>query len=176
MKKRKFLMITAVLVLVAFGSFSFNKFKSRQQDLPGKDTVNTNPKIDIKVEKEYDDDGNIIRYDSTYTYVYRHSDGNLEELNMDSIFNNFKPYFFDNGFDIMQSPFDGFFDKDTLYQKHFFDSDYFMQQFNRQKFQFEDMIREMDSLRNRYLKELYPEYQYYRNEQKEKPQMNKKEI
>jgi len=28
------------------------------------------PKEDIKVNKEYDKDGNLIRYDSTYTYYY----------------------------------------------------------------------------------------------------------
>lgn len=167
MKKRKIFIITTILILAALVSFSVNNINQKKPfDSSDKDTIQSNPKIDIKVEKEYDDDGNIIRYDSSYTYIYQHSDGNYEELDMDSIFRNFKPFFFDHGFEIMQSPFDDFFDHDTLYQRHFFDDDYFMQHFNQQMFQLEDMMKEMDSLRNLYLKNLYPEYQNY-------PEINK---
>ena len=57
-----------------------------------------NPKIDIKVNKEYDDDeGYVIRYDSTYSYIYTYLDENQENIDIDSLFQRFKPYFFDHG-------------------------------------------------------------------------------
>jgi len=42
------------------------------------------PKIDIKVNKEYDDKGNVIKYDSSYSYIY--SDTNIVNFS-DSLFN-----------------------------------------------------------------------------------------
>jgi hypothetical protein len=56
------------------------------------DTTTIKPKIDIKVNKEFDDNGNLKSYDSTYTYTYS-SQGNSFQINNgiffnDSIFNN----------------------------------------------------------------------------------------
>lgn len=162
MNKKKFLFITLILIaFTAMLSFSVNHFYSTNPEVINEreDTVKNNPKIDIKVEKEYDENGNIIRYDSSYTYIYTHPNGNSEELNMDSIFESFRPYFFDRGFDIMHDPFNRFFDKDTFYQRHFFDDDFFMQQFENEMFRFEEMMQKMDSLRNRFLREQYPDYE-----------------
>jgi hypothetical protein len=158
-KKRIMLITSSILLLSVFVAFSLNEpnFFINNHNQSEKDTVTTNPKIDIKVEKEYDDEGNIIRYDSSYTYIYTYPDGNTEKLNMDSIFQNFEPYFFNHGFDIMHDPFKEFFQEDTLYQHHFFDDNFFMQQFENNMFKFEDMIREMDSLRNQFLRDMYPD-------------------
>lgn len=159
MKNWKTLIIVTILIsFIVFLSFSNQKTNSEYNNRIGKDTVYTNPKVDIKVNREYDENGNIIRYDSSYTYIYTHPNGNTEELNIDSIFNSFKPYFFDHGFDIINDPFNNFFNEDTFYQRHFFDDNYFMKQFENEMFQFEQMIREMDSLRNRFLKDMYPEF------------------
>lgn len=160
-KKRIMLITSSILILSVFVAFSLNKpnFLVNNHNQSKKDTVITNPKIDIKVEKEFDDDGNIIRYDSSYTYIYTYPNGNTEKLNMDSIFQNFEPYFFNHGFDIIHDPFRSFFEEDTLYQHHFFDDDFFMQQFENNMFRFEDMMREMDSLRNQFLRDMYPDFE-----------------
>jgi hypothetical protein len=121
------------------------------------DTSLVNPKVDIKVNKEFDRNGNVIRYDSTYTYIYTYPNGTKETINIDSVFNSFRPYFFDKGMDLMQKPFIDFFESDSNFQQHFFDHDYFMNHFENEMFRFEEMIHEMDSLRNLYLKEMYPE-------------------
>jgi len=161
MKKRKILLITCSIIalsaIVTFaGKTSYvtkNTDKTQVQD-----TLKNNPKIDIKVNKEYDDNGNVIRYDSSYTYIYTHPSGKTEELNIDSIFGSFKPFMFNRGFDLMKDPFNRFFEEDTFYQRHFFDDDFFMQQFENEMFRFEEMMKEMDSLRNIFLREGFPEY------------------
>jgi hypothetical protein len=159
--KKYSLVIVIILVLAAVSIYAITKSENRiferKANPDGPDTALVNPKVDIKVNKEYDKNGNIIRYDSTYRYIYTYPDGKSEILNMDSVFNNFRPYFFDKGFDLMQKPFHHFFEMDSSFQQHFFDNDYFMQQFEREMFQFEEMMHEMDSLRNFYLKERYPE-------------------
>ncbi|OFX83275.1 MAG: hypothetical protein A2W99_12335 [Bacteroidetes bacterium GWF2_33_16] len=156
--------ILGVILLLIFTTISiitisnnYYRGDKKTSKLLGIDTTVTNPKVDIKVNKEYDKNGNIIRYDSSYTYIYTYPDGSLEMLNIDSIFNNFRPYFFNRGFDLMQKPFIDFFDVDSSFQKHFFDNDYFMQQFEQEMFHFEELMHEMDSLRNLYLKEMYPD-------------------
>lgn len=162
MSKRKTILITSSLLLLSvFVAFSLNKSSCwvTKDKYSVQDTVKTNPQIDIKVEKEYDDEGNIIRYDSSYTYIYTYPDGSTEKLNMDSIFQNFEPYFFNHGFDIMHDPFRDFFQKDTLYQHRFFEDDFFMQQFENNMFKFEEMMREMDSLRNQFLRDMYPDFE-----------------
>jgi len=75
---------------------------------------------------------------------------------MDSIYNQFKPYFVDRGFDMMQRPFNDFFELDSNMHNQFFDEDFFMKQFEQEMFRFDDLMHEMDSLRNLYLKEMYP--------------------
>ncbi|OFX22001.1 MAG: hypothetical protein A2041_12300 [Bacteroidetes bacterium GWA2_31_9b] len=122
----------------------------------GTDTTISNPKVDVKVNKQYDENGNIIRYDSSYTYIYTYPDGRSEYLNMDSVYDQFKPYFFDRGFDMMQRPFNDFFELDSNMNHQFFDEDYFMKQFEQEMFRFDDLMHEMDSLRNLFLKEMYP--------------------
>ena len=125
---------------------------------------------------KFDRNGNIIRYDSTYTYIYTYPNGNKETINIDSIFNSFRPYFFDRGIDLMQKPFIDFFDSDSSFQQHFFDHDYFMNQFEMDMFRFEEMIHEIDSLRNLYLKEKYPEMKQKTNPKPEKENVKSIEI
>lgn len=167
MKNRKILIITAFFLVIDITiGFSTNLIKpdSGKTKKSEDDTLKSNPKVDIRVNKEYDDNGNIIRYDSTYSYIYTYPDGSKETLNADSLFKSFQPYFFDRSFEIMRDPFRDFFDKDTFYEKHFFEQNYFMQQFEREKFRFDEMIKKMDSLRNRFLKQTYPNIQQNKDE------------
>ncbi len=56
------------------------------------DTINKiEPKTNIKVNKEYDENGNLIRYDSTYSYYYSNIEG--DSLLRDSVFNKFRTFF-----------------------------------------------------------------------------------
>ncbi|MBU1011398.1 MAG: hypothetical protein KKG99_00210 [Bacteroidetes bacterium] len=70
-----------------------------------------NPKIEIKVNKEKDDKGNVIRFDSTYSYSW-HGENMSQEL-MDSIFNEFK----------MNGHLKDFF-KNDIFGNDFFDHDF----------------------------------------------------
>ncbi len=74
---------------------------------------NTTKKPDerITVNKEYDDRGNLIRYDSIYSYSS--SNSNLKMEAMDSIFKNF---FLNSGTSFFKNSFD--FD-DFMFPNHF---------------------------------------------------------
>lgn len=120
-----------------------------------KDTLKSNePKVDIKVNKKYDDYGNLIQYDSTYSYIYSYPNMSSEAL--DSIVGNFKPFFYNNLPDVFGNSFDDFFNSGSFLNEDFLKNDFFENQMLNHSKMMEDMISKMDSIRNEYLKQQYP--------------------
>lgn len=102
------------------------------------------PQTDVKVNKEYDENGNLIRYDSTYTYFYS-SDGEPFNFDMnDSLF--IKDRFFSNGLfndsDFFMFPeipsFEDFFNNDN-----FIMNDPFFQDFEKLHQEMIDKMKNM---------------------------------
>lgn len=125
---------------------------------------------DVKVNKEYDDDGNLIRYDSTYVYSW--SSDSTYHFPTDSSFFNFSDIHqmrkkmleqMENIFNRDSSanksfhhPFfnEDFFTKD-FFDSQFFQKDVFSRDSSRNDF-FEEMERMMDR-HNNFSKEHYVE-------------------
>ena len=128
-----------------------------------KNKKQNNPQIDIKVDKEYDENGNIIRYDSTYTYIYR-TPGGEQELNVDSIFNQFQPFFFDHYHDIFDHSFESFFEMDSLYPHDFFKDDFFYERYRKDLYDFGEMFHKFDSIKRNFLEKNYHYYHFDRNQ------------
>lgn len=119
-----------------------------------KDSVNE-PKEDIIVNKEYDEEGNLIKYDSTYTYYYSNIDDDV--ILEDSIFNDFRKMF-DIHYPFSHKPsFDNLFFTDSLMQFDFYKKDFFTERFRKNLQQTEKMFQEMDSIKNKYFGEQFPD-------------------
>lgn len=113
------------------------------------------PKEDIKVNKEYDENGNLIRYDSTYTYYYSNIEG--DEIVADSIFNNFRNMF-ENNYSFSTMPyFNDLFFEDSLLKYGFYKNDFFHERFMNNMQQMERLFWEMDSIKNKFSMEQFPE-------------------
>jgi len=118
------------------------------------DTINNSkpkknyPKTDINVKKEYDEHGNLIRYDSSYSYYY--SNINNDTILNDSILSEFK-----NHFNKRHLFFEDQFFKDYFFQDSLFDLNLqmkdFIKEFRNKRYQMDDFFREMDSIRNHFL-------------------------
>lgn len=114
------------------------------------------PKGQWEVHKEYDDLGNLIKYDSIYSYDYSNTKDDSIKINLDSIIDSFRGYFED------KVPFDwkrdfSYFPKtDSLFMKDFFKEDYFYKNWERHHSDIEDMIKKMDSVRNAFLRKHHP--------------------
>ncbi len=111
------------------------------------------PKIDYKVNKEYDENGNLIRLDSTYTYYYSNID--KDAMMNDSIFKKFNKHFkmkspFDN------SLFDDFFKDNSYVEDDFFKEDFFRGNFKRNQEMMNQIMQRMDSLKNKFFIEQFP--------------------
>lgn len=118
------------------------------QDIKKKENNLKPPKVDIKVNKKYDDDGNLIGYDSTYSYFY--SNISLDTLLMDSLQKSFEPFFKENSQQIFNTNFNKLFFNDSLQIKDFFYDDFFQKRFQLNTQYFEKMMLEMDSLKNEF--------------------------
>lgn len=105
------------------------------------------PHEEIIVNKKYDDKGNLIEFDSTYSSYYSTYLG--DTLNTDSILKNFNLYFNHrlNGI--------GYYDlfgEDSTFVPGFFHDDFFEQQFFNQDEMMLRIMREMDSIKNEFFK------------------------
>jgi hypothetical protein len=106
------------------------------------------PQVDMRVNKHYDEHGNLIAYDSSYTSVCRsiRSDAAF----MDSVFKDFMtgfgmryPFLNDPGFNNLFFP-DGSFHRD------FFDRDLFRKRMEMNLQYMQRMMEQMDSLKNQH--------------------------
>lgn len=131
-----------------------------------KEAIDKNmPKTDIKVNKEYDKDGNLIRYDSTYSSFY--SNILNDTILGDSIFDNFKSQFNQSYFFSKKPYFNDFFFQDSLLKYDFYKNDFFSNRFRNNMQQMDKLFKEMDSIKNYYYQQQFPD-------QKSKKQVPKK--
>lgn len=104
-----------------------------------KDTANTTPQSQIKVNKEYDENGNLIRYDSSYVSTWS-SDSSYTGMDMDSLQEQMK-FFFGDGFD-------SFFNDSSLFDHGSFEDLHEKFFKHHQKFLDQFGMMDMDSLMN----------------------------
>jgi hypothetical protein len=111
------------------------------------------PIEDIRVNKEYDENGNLIRFDSTYTYYYSNIENNpaLE----DSIFKNFRKMFSET-YPFSNKPyFNELFFQDSLLMYDFYNHDFFTERFRLNMQRVEKLFMEMDSIKNKFFEEQF---------------------
>lgn len=113
-----------------------------------KDTIK--PEIDINVHKEYDEDGNLIRVDSTYTYFYSNikNDSLLEK----EIFNRFKLNFKGHFKPIDSLFLEDFYIDEPFNLDNFYTDEFFKDNFRFHQKRIDDILKQMDSLKNNYYK------------------------
>ena len=114
------------------------------------------PKVDIKVNKVYDDNGNLVRYDSTYVWTYSNVEGDSVTINADTLLSKFKPLFNDRFPDFKTPGFNDFIFNDSTFYRDFFSPDYFYDRWQKSLKESEKMFWEMDSLKNSFLQRNYP--------------------
>jgi len=106
----------------------------------------TAPQTNIKVNKEYDKNGNLIRFDSAYSSYYSNIKG--DSVLKDSIFNNFKNQFNNSYFFSNQPYFKDFFFADSLLKYDFYKKDFFYNRFRQNMERMDSLFRGMDIVKN----------------------------
>lgn len=149
MKRISILFIAVTIILISCNGQEKQNKNDKLSD------VHDAPKENIKVNKEYDKDGNLIRYDSTYTYFY--SKIKNDTIAEDSIFNNFKNMFKLKYPFLHRKSFNELFFEDSLMKYDFYKKDFFTERFLRNFKKAEKMFQDMDSIKNKYFMEQFHE-------------------
>lgn len=112
------------------------------------------PRTEVRVSKEYDANGNLIAFDSTYSSFY--SSHQADPALMDSLFRDFQPRF-NRQFPFMTDPgFNDLFFRDSLLYPDFFHNDFFRKRLEMNERWLQQMTAEMDSMKNRYFGDRAP--------------------
>lgn len=125
------------------------------------EVFNHTPKIDIKVNKQFDEDGNQIGFDSTYTSYYSNVEG--DTMLMDSLFKQFSPFFQSRYPDFFNSQFDNIFFNDSMIYDDFFRADFFKKRFEMHNKHLKRIMNEMDSIKNEFYEKKGEEWNSKKN-------------
>jgi hypothetical protein len=136
-----------VAVLLTVGLSSCNGQERKKTVMKDQNKPQTN----IKVIKKYDKNGNLVKYDSTYSYYY--SNMKNDSIVRDSAVTQFKRYF-NNKYKFSEEPFfkDLFF-QDSLLKYDFYNKDFFTKRFRNNMDKMDKLFEQMDSLKNQYFLE-----------------------
>ncbi|NND78255.1 MAG: hypothetical protein HKN39_08740 [Flavobacteriales bacterium] len=155
--------IVFLLVLFVSGCNAQEIDKKDQKDRKKEQGFELNqPQERWEVNKETDEHGNITRYDSTYVWSYSNSFGDSLSLNVDSMMNSMNQFFGDRFPSIwddgLLSPFGNDpLSNDPFFKKDFFNDDFFEKRWEHNMFDMDEMFHRMDSLRNQFFEESYPD-------------------
>lgn len=130
--------------------------KEREMTKEGDNKEVVQPKGSWEVNKEFDENGNLIRYDSIYTWSSDSLD-NLADLDRDSLLNNFESKFYSHFSQFKNQGFGDLFEPDSLFSKRFFNDGFFESDFG------EDFM-ELDRIRKRMMERQKSFLEKYRSD------------
>ena len=144
-----------ILLFILLGCKYLEKEKQENQTEQSEPSPQK-PSENWEVTKQYDEYGNLIKYDSIYLYSYSNIDGDTIQVNLDSIMFSFRNYFHKNIPSNWDEHFSYFPKSDSLFMSNFFKDNYFFNEWTRKPLDIEKMMRQMDSTRNSFLKKFHP--------------------
>jgi hypothetical protein len=109
------------------------------------------PKVNIKVNRRYDDKGNLVGFDSTYSSYYSNVKG--DTAGMDTLMHSFDRYFKNNHASFFNDEFKPLFFEDSLRYPDFFHRDFFLKRYELNDQYMRNMMHEMDSIKNKFYHE-----------------------
>ena len=154
-KKYAILLLAALLSLACKGQ----ETEKRGGMEGGKEKVDSEtPKGSWEVTKEFDDEGNLIRYDSIYTWSSGEDLDELATLNRDSTLKSMQSRFYRNfsQFDFDKEGFGDLFAEDSLFTKRFFNDDFFESDFGKDFMDINKMHERMEALQKKFLDRYQP--------------------
>ncbi len=158
----------AILSLAAMLSLSCNAQENKNEDKvrKAKDSITEiveAPKGTWKVDKEFDENGNLIRYDSIYSWSSTDKFNQLYLKNPDSLLKSFQSRFYKNFSGIDDKRFGDPFADDSLFTKRFFDHDFFGSDFGEDFMDIDRLRNKMEAMQQRFLERYRSEFEKQEN-------------
>ena len=149
------------LLLVALLSMGCNSQEATHKNEKNKENAEVSseaPKGSWKVNKEFDEAGNIVRYDSIYSWSSMNDLDELATFDRDSVLQSMQSRFYRNfsQFDFDREGFGDIFAEDSLFAKHFFNNDFFENEFGKDFMDIDKMHERMESLQKQFIERYEP--------------------
>ena len=116
------------------------------------------PKGSWKVDKEFDESGNLIRYDSIYSWSSGNHLNDVSGIDKDSLLNSFQSKFYSNFSQFKSQGFEGIFEPDSLFSKRFFDDSFFDSDFGEEFIELDNVYKRMLERRKRFLEKYHSDF------------------
>ncbi len=147
--KKLIVLVGAALLSTACNSQEHSKDKAFNEANPD---VTEQPKGSWKVNREFDENGNLTRYDSIYSWSSTDSTRNWNLQDRDSLLQSFRSSFrsYFSGADTLGYP--GFQANDSLFMKGFFNDDFFESDFGRDFMDLDQIHKRMESMHREFMK------------------------
>ncbi|AUC77093.1 hypothetical protein [Olleya sp. Bg11-27] len=153
--------ISILLFVMGLLSVSCNGQKSDTINTGIQDNKNkvvTQPKGTWKVDKAFDKEGNLIKYDSIYSWTSRGDLNTLSHVEKDSILRSLKSRLFTAFSDFENDGFDAVFSEDSLFSKQYFTDDFFGSEFGQDYMDIEKITQKMFARQKRFLEKYQSEF------------------
>jgi hypothetical protein len=154
---KKYILIFMVGLLSVSCNGQNNETKNTEAK-ESKGNVVEQPKGTWKVDKEFDDNGNLIRYDSVYSWSSNAQFDNLSDLDRDSLMQSFKSRFFKHYSEFENEGFEDVFSQDSLFSKRFFNDDFFGSDFGNDFMDIDKLRQQMIARQKKFLEEYQSEF------------------
>ncbi|GHC59300.1 hypothetical protein [Ulvibacter litoralis] len=116
------------------------------------------PKGSWKVDKEFDENGNLIRYDSIYSWSSSGRIDDFSNVDKDSLLQSFKSKFFTNFSDFEDQGFETIFSKDSLFSNHFFNDNFFGSDFGKDYMDIDKITQQLVERQKKFLEKYRSEF------------------
>ncbi|MDO6598168.1 hypothetical protein Q4512_14690 [Oceanihabitans sp. 2_MG-2023] len=150
---KKYILLLMIIFLCFSCSGQDNEANKIESQKSEKSIVEV-PKGSWKVDKEFDENGNLIQYDSIYSWSSNDKFNTLSNFSRDSLMQSFKSRFFSDFSKFKNEGFEDVFSQDSLFSKRFFNDDFFGSSFGKD-FMDIDKIREQMLERQKIFLEKY---------------------
>ncbi|WP_347924712.1 hypothetical protein [Pontimicrobium sp. SW4] len=154
---KKYILIITVALLSLSCNGQSNKGK-KDNTKEKQESIAEQPKGSWKVDKEFDENGNLIRYDSIYSWSSNNKFNDLSSFDKDSLLKSFESKFF-RGFSHFENQgFEDIFSKDSLFSKHFFNDDFFGSDFGKDFMDIDKIRQQMIARQKKFLEKYRSEF------------------
>lgn len=158
---KKFVLLS-LLSLVCFGC---NGQEKESEEKKEDQSLAEQPKGSWKVNREFDENGNLIRYDSIYSWSSSDYTDDLAQMDRDSLFESFRSRFSRSFSQFNQDGFANFFEEDSLFTEHFFEDDFFESPLGKDFMDLDKIQKRMEDMQRRFLEQYAPKPDKEENEQ-----------
>lgn len=144
--------------LLSFSCSGQNEETKKTEAIDDKAKTAEQPKGSWKVDKEFDENGNLIRYDSIYSWSSSNNFNELSSVERDSLLQSFKSRFFTSFSGFENQGFEDIFSQDSLFAKRFFNDDFFRSDFGTDFMNIDKIRQQMIERQKKFLEKYQSEF------------------